>query len=86
MEQRSTSASPTTAGTVDNVLSLATQAGLSGWASVDGTSDEHLEARLLGILGRLRNRAFHSLSALNAAIRDSMVDLNAHVMRDWLVR
>lgn len=35
------------------------------------------------ILGRLRNRVFHSLSALNAAIRDSMVDLNARVMRDY---
>jgi transposase len=35
------------------------------------------------ILGRLRNRVFHSLSALNAAIRDSMADLNARVMRDY---
>jgi transposase len=35
------------------------------------------------ILGRLRNRVFHSLSALNAAIRESMADLNARVMRDY---
>jgi transposase len=35
------------------------------------------------ILGRLRNRVFHSLSALNAAIRESIADLNARVMRDY---
>jgi hypothetical protein len=35
------------------------------------------------ILGRLRNRVFHSLSALNTAIRQSMADLHARVMRDY---
>lgn len=35
------------------------------------------------ILGRLRNRTFHSLSALNEAIRESIADLNHRVMRDY---
>lgn len=35
------------------------------------------------ILGRLRNRVFHSLSALNEAIRASIADLNGRVMRDY---
>jgi transposase len=35
------------------------------------------------ILGRLRNRVFHSLSALNEAIRVSIADLNGRVMRDY---
>jgi transposase len=35
------------------------------------------------ILGRLRNRVFHSLSALNAAIVECIADLNARVMRDY---
>jgi transposase len=35
------------------------------------------------ILGRLRNRVFHSLAALNAAIRESMADMNSRVMRDY---
>ena len=35
------------------------------------------------ILGRLRNRVFHSLAALNEAIRESMADLNGRVMRDY---
>lgn len=35
------------------------------------------------ILGRLRDRVFHSLAALNAAIRESIADLNARVMRDY---
>jgi transposase len=33
-------------GTVDNVLSRATRAGLQGWASVDGLSEDELEAVL----------------------------------------
>jgi transposase len=35
------------------------------------------------ILGRLRNRVFRSLSALNAAIRECIADLNGRVMRDY---
>lgn len=35
------------------------------------------------ILGRLRNRTFHSLSALNEAICESIADLNNRVMRDY---
>jgi transposase len=35
------------------------------------------------ILGRLRNRVFHSLAALNEAIRESMADMNSRVMRDY---
>jgi transposase len=35
------------------------------------------------ILGRLRNRVFHSLAALNEAIRGSIADLNGRVMRDY---
>src|SRR6476661_4777543 len=35
------------------------------------------------ILGRLRNRVFHSLAALNAAIGDCIADMNARVMRDY---
>lgn len=35
------------------------------------------------ILGRLRNRVFHTLAALNAAIRECIADLNARVMRDY---
>jgi transposase len=35
------------------------------------------------ILGRLRNRVFHSLAALNEAIRETLADLNGRVMRDY---
>ncbi|HEY6882166.1 MAG TPA: IS21 family transposase [Polyangiales bacterium] len=35
------------------------------------------------ILGRMRNRVFHTLVALNAAIRECIADLNARVMRDY---
>ena len=35
------------------------------------------------IAQRWIHRVFHSLSALNAAIRESMADLNARVMRDY---
>jgi transposase len=35
------------------------------------------------VLGRLRNRVFHSLAALNEAIHESLADLNGRVMRDY---
>jgi transposase len=35
------------------------------------------------ILGRLRNRVFHSLAALNAAIREQLTALNGSTMRDY---
>lgn len=35
------------------------------------------------ILGRLRNRVFHSLAALNEAIAEQIADLNSRVMRDY---
>jgi transposase len=35
------------------------------------------------ILGRLRNRVFHSLASLNEAIHECIADLNARVMRDY---
>jgi transposase len=35
------------------------------------------------VLGRLRNRVFHSLDALNEAIRECIADLNRRQMRDY---